>query len=107
MLSGIPSQMIDTCYGENRMKISRPYPEKKIVEIRCTNQFATIFGKFLFPSRYCMHCLMHIVQSQTLVTHKTVNARVSSTLNLSTVQIDVTGNKKSKMAAAKPEVRLT
>ena len=24
MLSGILSQMMDTCYGENRMKISRP-----------------------------------------------------------------------------------
>ena len=44
---------------------------------------------------------MHIVQSQTLVIHKTVNARVTST---PTVLIDVPGNQKSKMVAAKPEV---
>ena len=45
------SQMMNTCYGENRMKISRPYPANKIVELRCTNQFQTKFGLFLFPSR--------------------------------------------------------
>ena len=28
MLLDIPSQMMDTCYGENRMELSRPYPEK-------------------------------------------------------------------------------
>ena len=30
MLSGIFSQMMDTCYGENGMKISCPYPEKNM-----------------------------------------------------------------------------
>ena len=28
MLTGVPGQMMDTCYGENRMKISPPYPKK-------------------------------------------------------------------------------
>ena len=52
MLSDISSHMKVTCYGENLMEISRPYPKKKIVELQCTNTFSTKFGKFLFPSQY-------------------------------------------------------
>ena len=66
---GFYSQMMDTCYGENGMKISRSYPEIQIVELRYTNQFSTIFGEFLFPSQYCTHavaCQMHIIQIETL-----------------------------------------
>ena len=50
------------------MKISRPYPGKKIVELRCTNQF--LDNIWYIPA---VACQMHIVQSETLATPKTVN----------------------------------
>ena len=82
MLLGIFSQMMDTCDGENRMQISCPYSEKLIVQLRCTNQFSTIFGTCLHHGvLHAVACQMHIVQSQTLVTHTTVNARVTSIPN--------------------------
>ena len=63
MLSGNPGHMMDTYYGENRIKISCPYPEKIIVEIRYLNQFSTFFGEFLFP----YHGTARSRQSNTLV----------------------------------------
>ena len=77
ILSGISSQMIYTCYGEYRMKIPRPYPEKKNDRI---TMYESIFDNTwqILVSIVVLHAVasqMHIVQSQcALVTHKTVNA---------------------------------
>ena len=74
MLAGIPSQMMDTCYGENHMKISRPNPNKKcritmyesiLNNIKKIRVYITVLHE--------VACQIHIVQSETLVTHKTVN----------------------------------
>ena len=68
--------MMDTCFGENRMGIGRPYPEKKNARI---TMYESIFGNNwqILVSIMVLHAVayqMHIVQSPTLLTHKTVNA---------------------------------
>ena len=76
MLSSIPSQMMDTCYGENRVNISRPYPEKKFRNR--PNDLRINFGQFFLV--FCFHrghaaacgIACHTAEIRTCNTYETV-----------------------------------